>query len=294
MESTQTTPLLVICGPTASGKSSIAMQVAAAYEGEIICADSRTVYKGMDIGTAKPSRRDQEKIAHHLLDVVEPGDVFTAYDFQQQAKKAIGEIRSRKKVPIIVGGTGLYIEGLIYDYSFSGPKDAKLREELEKMSLNDLYQYSYKNNIELPENKKNKRYVVRKIERANTVITRSMYLPPETTIVGITTNSDELRHRITQRIEYMFEHGIVEEASKLGKKYGWSNQAMTGNIYPLIRSYIDNEITISEAKDKAVTLDWRLAKRQLTWLKRNKDIRWITYDQAAQYISDRLADFEQK
>lgn len=294
MESTQTKPLLVICGPTASGKSSIAMQVAATYNGEVICADSRTVYKGMNIGTAKPSRQDREKIPHHLLDVVEPGDVFTAYDFQQQAKKAIDEIRSRKKIPIVVGGTGLYIEGLLYNYSFSEAKDIDLRLELEKMTLEELHIYSHKNNIELPENKKNKRYVVRNIERANTKTTKNKELPQNTIIVGVTTDGDELRQRITQRIEYMFEHGIVEEASKLGKKYGWSNQAMTGNIYPIIKSYINNQITLDEAKDKAVILDWRLAKRQITWLKRNKDIRWVTYDRATQYISDRLADFEQK
>ena len=294
MESATTEPLLVICGPTASGKSDTAMQIASSHNGEIICADSRTIYKGMDIGTAKPSKLDQEKVPHHLLDIVEPSDRYTAHDFQVDARKAIQDIRSRNKLPIMVGGTGLYVDAVLYDYSFGDDVDVSLRNKLEAMTLDQLYKYCLDNNISLPENYKNKRYVVRNIERKHTTVKSSKELSLHTIVVGITTENNELKKRIVQRTEYIFEHGVVEEATTLGKKYGWERESMTGNVYPLVKQYLAGELTYDELKQKNTTQDWRLAKRQKTWLKRNKDITWVTYSQAVSYINDRLAEFEQK
>lgn len=123
-----TPPLIIICGQTASGKSAMAIQLAKKYNGEIICADSRTVYKGMDIGTAKPSKSEQDEVKHHLLDVVNPGERFNANQFKTLANEAIGQISSKGKIPFLVGGTGLYISSVVYDFGFDGEGDNKLRE----------------------------------------------------------------------------------------------------------------------------------------------------------------------
>ncbi|MBI3494591.1 tRNA (adenosine(37)-N6)-dimethylallyltransferase MiaA [Candidatus Saccharibacteria bacterium] len=281
-------PLIVITGPTASGKSDVAMKLALKYSGEIICADSRTVYKGMDIGTAKPSRQDQRLVPHHLLDVVEPNERFTAADFQRLAIKAIDDIRSRSKIPFLVGGTGLYIDSVILDYKFDKDHDPKLREKLEAMSLEELYTYCKTNNIDLPENHKNKRHVVRNIERGDAVVRSNEQKINTSIVVAVATEKDVLRNRIVQRTEHIFESGVVKEAKLLGEKYGWNSESMTGNIYPIMHKVLNNELTIDQAKEKNVTQDWRLAKRQITWLKRNKFVQWMPPDEVYPYISEYL------
>lgn len=281
-------PLVVIAGPTASGKSEVAMKLALEYGGEIICADSRTVYKGMDIGTAKPSLEDQRLVQHHLLNVVEPNERFTAADFQKLALQAIKDIRSRGKIPFLVGGTGLYIDSVILDYKFDVNYDPVLREKLEKMSLEELYDYCKTNNIKLPENHKNKRYVVRNIERNGAVVRSNKKNISTSIVVAVATEKDELRNRIVQRTEHIFESGVVKEAKLLGEMYGWNSEAMTGNIYPIIHKVLENELTIDQAKEKFITQDWRLAKRQMTWLRRNKFIQWMPLYEVYSYISERL------
>lgn len=280
--------LVVIAGPTASGKSEVAMKLALEYGGEIICADSRTVYKGMDIGTAKPSLEDQRLVQHHLLNVVEPNERFTAADFQKLALQAIKDIRSRGKIPFLVGGTGLYIDSVILDYKFDVNYDPVLREKLERMSLEELYDYCKTNNIKLPENHKNKRYVVRNIERKGAVVRSNMQNISTSIVVAVATEKDELRNRIVQRTEHIFESGVVKEAKLLGEMYGWNSEAMTGNIYPIIHKVLEDELTIDQAKEKFITQDWRLAKRQMTWLRRNKFIQWMPLYEVHSYISERL------
>ena len=280
-------PLVVIVGPTASGKSATAMRIAEEWGGEIICADSRTIYKGMDIGTAKPSAEDQAKVPHWGLDLVEPGEAFTAADFQAYAKKKIAEIRNRGALPMVVGGTGLYVDGLIFDYDFV-KADPKEREKLEALSLDDLKKYCADNNIALPENHQNRRYMIRAIERKNVSGNRLIEPIPNTIVVGINTERDILKQRIADRAEQLFENGMVEEAKMLGKKYGWNSEAMTGNIYKLVKQFLGGEFSEAELKQKFTTSDWQLAKRQLTWLKRNPHIVWCSLDDAYSYINERL------
>lgn len=276
-------PLIVIVGPTASGKSALAIEVAEQFSGEIICADSRTIYKGMDIGTAKPSAEDRARVPHWGLDLVEPGQLFTAADFKKYVLAAIVDIRSRGKIPLLVGGTGLYIDGVIFDYQFGEPQP-ELRKKLETMTLEELTKYCANNNVNLPENAKNRRYVIRAIEQQSINSTRLSAPIPNTVIVGIATEREQLRHKITQRAEQLFEHGMVEEAKLLGEKYGWENEAMTGNIYKLVRRFLAGELTEPELRQAFITSDWKLAKRQLTWLKRNRFIHWLTLDEAKEYI----------
>lgn len=281
-------PLVVIVGPTASGKSSVAMKLATEFDGEIICADSRTIYRGMDIGTAKPTNEDQQLVPHHLLDVVDPDERFTAADFQQLARDAIDDIRSRGKLPFLVGGTGLYVDSVVLNYEFEHDYDPELRDKLEAMTLEQLYKYCKINNIKLPENSKNKRYVVRNIERNGTVVKSNNDNLSTSIIVGIATEKNELNNRIVQRTEHIFEDGVVNEARLLGEKYGWSIPSMTGNIYPIAHKVLDGELNIEQAKEEFITQDRRLAKRQMTWLKRNDFIQWKSLDEAYNYIKTHL------
>ena len=291
-EKGKTLPLVVIVGPTASGKSATAMRIAREHNGEIICADSRTVYKGMDIGTAKPTVEDQAAVPHWGLDLVEPGGSFTAADFKQYALQKIAEIRARGHLPMVVGGTGLYVDGLIFDYEFiqSNPKQ---RSELEALTLDELIKYCKNNNVSLPKNQQNRRYLIREIERKNVSGKRLIEPIANTLVVGITTERDILRARIEARSEQLFENGMVEEAKMLGEKYGWGSEAMTGNIYPLVKKFLDGELDDAELRERFFYADWQLAKRQLTWLKRNQFIHWQSLDYAYSYIKERLYLAEQ-
>ena len=282
-------PLVVIVGPTASGKSSLAVTLAEQFGGEIICADSRTVYKHMDIGTAKPSAEDQARVPHWGLDLVEPNEPFSASMFQEYANEKIADIRRRGKVPFLVGGTGLYVDAVVFEYEF-GPVDNSRREKLDKLSLVELHEYCNKNNIILPENEKNRRYVIRAIEQKSINTKRLLEPQHNTIIVGITTEKEILRERIHERSEHLFETGVVQEAKSLGEKYGWKSEAMTGNIYRLAHDFLNGAITADEYKQLNETADWQLAKRQLTWLKRNPFIKWFDLDLAQKYIAQRLVE----
>lgn len=282
-------PLVVIVGPTASGKTSLAIKLAEEYEGEIVCADSRTIYKYMDIGTAKPTKAERARVPHWGLDLVEPGEYFSAADFKAYALVKIEEIRSRGKIPFLVGGTGLYIDAIIFDYEFGNKSDAGTRRMLEAMDITELHEYCNKNNIILPNNKYNKRYVIRAIEQNGVNTTRRETLIENTIVVGITTESTKLRTRIELRSEQLFDDGVVKEAIRLGEKYGWGSEAMKGNVYPVIHDHLRGLITEEEMKVRFVTLDWRLAKRQITWLKRNTFIHWVELGEAGRYIAERLA-----
>ena len=282
-------PLIVITGPTASGKTSLAVDLAEKFNGEIICADSRTVYRGLDIGTAKPTESDKKRAPHWGLDLVNPGDYFSVADFKKYADNKIEEIRSRNHIPFLVGGTGLYIDAVIFDYKFGKVADLIKREALNKLTLTELRDYCKNNNIALPENDKNKRYLVRNIERNDTNLLKKDCPIKNTIIIGILTDRALLRTRIEGRSEQLFKDGAVEEASIMGEKFGWDNEALKGNIYPLAHQYLLGKITLDDMISKYSIIDWRLAKRQLTWMKRNKFIKWLNLDDAKIYISTRLA-----
>lgn len=281
--------LIAIVGPTASGKTALALDIAERWNGEIICADSRTIYKGMDVGTAKPTADEQVRVRHWGIDLVEPGQVFSAADFKRYALAAIDDITSRGKLPLLVGGTGLYVDSLLYDYTFASVADTELRASLEAMTLEELHEYCAKNNIELPENQRNKRHVIRTIERYNDVPSTRSPLQHGAYIVGIATPMQELRTRIASRAEHLFANDVEREATMLGKKYGWDSEAMTGNIYPLIKAYNDKVLTKAEVAEKFTTADYRLAKRQMTWFRRNPDIMWADLSGAKAYIHSLLA-----
>lgn len=281
-------PLIVITGPTASGKTGLAIKLAERWGGEIVCADSRTIYKGMDIGTAKPTAADQARVPHHLLDVAEPSQSFTLADFQTQARAAIDDIRCRGKVPFLVGGTGLYIDSIILDYQLSGPPNEQLRQRLSAMDIDQLQQLIVHKKFTMPENPLNKRQLVRVIEQAGVNTKRRRYPEKNTIVVAITTDKSTLDVRIRQRAMAMFEAGVLREARLLGDKYGWDSEAMTGNIYPILRQVIDRELTEQEAIERFVIRDRQLVKRQLTWLRRHDFVVWKTLEDAEKYLESIL------
>jgi tRNA dimethylallyltransferase len=281
-------PLIVIVGPTASGKSSLAMRLAEEFDGEIISADSRAIYKGLDIGTAKPTQEDQKRIPHWGIDLVEPGEKFTVKDFQEYAYRAIDDIRARGKVPFLVGGTGLYIDGVVYRYTFTTTLNDDKRSHFETMSLDELYNYCDDNNIKLPENYKNKRYVISTIVRNGRPSSRQSRPDSNTYVVGITTDKETLRERITRRAEEIVSAPVLGEALRVAQQFGWNNEAMTGNIYRLMtpESKVEDLETL---KERFIALDWQLAKRQLTWFRRSEHIVWQSADEAYTYCARILA-----
>lgn len=280
-------PLIVITGPTASGKSVLAVELAEEYGGEIICADSRTIYKGMDIGTAKPSLEEQARVPHHLLDIVEPDERFTVHDFQQLARQTIVEIRTRGHIPFIVGGTGLYIDSVVLDYNFTND-DVELRRELSGKTVLELQSMIKTQHLAMPQNAQNKRHLVQSIVAGQHTPHAKKAPDDSTYVVAIATERATLEERIVIRVHEMFDSGVVDEARRLGEQYGWSSEALTGNIYPILKQVIDGELDRDAAIEKCIIRDRQLTKRQITWLKRHSFVQWKTLDEARTYLEDYL------
>lgn len=281
-------PLVVIVGPTASGKSALAMKIAQKYNGEIICADSRTVYKEMNIGTAKPTIQEQRQVPHHLLDVVFPNEAFTAAEFKMLAIKAIDNISKKGKVPILVGGTGLYIDAVLFSFNFGPKADERFREELSNKSTAALLEICRQKNIDISEVKANRRHLIRAIE-LNGVKNSDHILRPNTVVVGLTIDRQQLLSRIARRISVMLQSGLLEEVKALDKKYGWTSEAMTSNIYRVFKDVVNGKKTVQQGIQEAILRDFQLAKRQMTWFKRNQYILWLSEKEASQKIEHFLS-----
>lgn len=282
-------PLVVIVGETASGKSALALELAEKFSGELICADSWTVYKGFDIGTAKPSQAERARVPHHLLDVVDPAAGFNAVEFQRLAKAAIDDISSRGKLPILVGGTGLYVDSVLFDYQFLPPTDPEVRSELNALSLPEVLHRAEELELDTTGiDLRNKRRVIRLIENNGQRPTRHD-MRTNTLVLGVSVPRSELSERIGQRVDTMLAAGLETEAGKLAERFGWDVEPMKGIGYREWREYFSGRQSIAETRARIVKATLDLAKRQRTWFKRNKSIQWLDnrdkYTQAVELIT---------
>jgi len=266
-------PVIVVVGETGSGKTALAIELAKQFNGEIISADSRTVYRGMDIGTAKPTPKERQRVPHYGFDVVEPDGQFTAYDFQQLAQKCVADITARHKLPIIVGGTGLYIDAYLYNFTFRARADRTVRSELQTLTTTELQKQVLDAGLVLPENAQNPRHLRRLLE-AGPPPKQIKTLRLNTLVLGLSMLRGELEQRVTARVEAMLDSGLVDEVKALTDRYG-SVEALHAPGYKAFGAYLKGEIDLAEAKRQVIRDDLSLAKRQRTWFKRNPNIHWL-------------------
>lgn len=281
--------IVVIVGPTASGKSEVAMELAKLTGGEIVSADSMSIYRGLDIGTAKPSLSMRSEVKHHLLDIVEPSEEFSAALFQKIARGSIDDIISRNVVPIVVGGSGLYLQAIVDDLNFgSTPPDLEMRSILDNRMrsegaeglMADLANLDRKRASSL--DSKNPRRVIRALEVAvgkGEVVAelwscRQHYQGAD--FFGLSHNREEVRSRIESRVDTMFDSGLVEEVRTLlesGIKF--SRTATKAIGYGEVLSALAGDMSVDEAKEIIKKRTKAFAKRQMTWFNKDKRIKWI-------------------
>lgn len=271
-----TPPLLVLVGETASGKTDLAIKLAQALNGELICADSWTVRREANIGSAKPTAAEQALVPHHLLDVAGPDEDFTAAVFKDLANQAIADIAGRGKLPIMVGGTGLYVDGVIYDYGFLPQGDRAARQELNQLSNQELLARIDEAGIQLGDvDIRNKRRLIRLLETNGQQPTKQS-LRPNTVLIGLTTDRARLEARIIARTDAMMAAGLEAEVADLADRYGWDCEALKGISYAQWKDYFLGADTRDQVRQKIIKATLDLAKRQRTWFKRNKSIHWFT------------------
>ncbi|MEI9913623.1 MAG: tRNA (adenosine(37)-N6)-dimethylallyltransferase MiaA [Candidatus Saccharibacteria bacterium] len=258
-------PLVVILGETASGKSKVALDLAKRLDGEIICADSWTVRQELSIGTDKPNAKDRQAVPHHLLDVIDPCSDFTAAVFKTLALKSIEDVSVRGKLPILVGGSGLYIDSVIFDYGFLKPSEPKLREELNQLSVEQLIEKIHELGLTIADNvdQRNKRRLIRLIENDG-LSPEKGNLRENTLVIGVKLEQAELKKAIENRVNLMISRGILSE------KYGWNCEALKGVGYKQWQRYFEGSQTLEETKQQIISATNNLAKKQRTWFKKKQ------------------------
>lgn len=283
--------IIVICGPTASGKTALSIKLAKAINGEIVSADSMQIYEDMDIGTAKPTIEEMEGVKHYLIGNVSPTVRYSVANYKKDALNAIDEILKKDKTPIIVGGTGLYVDALVQGIEYDDLEiDLDYRQELEKIAeeqgLEALYEKA--NEIDpsamekISHNDKKRIFRVLEIfhstgktKTMQEIESRKNDNPYNYIIFAINMEREKLYERINKRVDIMLENGLVEEVQALINKYDKLPTAIQGLGYKEVVSYLNEEITYNEMVEKIKQETRRYAKRQLTWFRRNKNITWI-------------------
>jgi len=284
MKNTKSKPLvLVVLGPTATGKSDIAVEIAKQFSGEVISADSRQVYKGMDLGSGKITKKEMAGIPHYLLDVVSPKTSFSVAKYKKLAEEKIEEIISKNKLPIICGGTGFYIDSIVKNILLPEVKpDSKLRKELEEKNLDKLFEILKKLDPARAKNidSKNKVRLIRAIEIAKTLgnIPAVKELPSKYNflIIGLDFDDKTLKERISLRLQKRIKAGMIKEVENLHKSgVSWKRLESFGLEYRNVALLLQNKITLVQMTQNLEREIWQFVKRQRTWFKRNKRIIWL-------------------
>ncbi|WP_145387682.1 tRNA (adenosine(37)-N6)-dimethylallyltransferase MiaA [Staphylococcus capitis] len=285
--------IVVIVGPTASGKTELSIEVAKKFNGEIISGDSMQVYKNMDIGTAKVTQDEMDGITHHMIDILEPDESFSAFEFKKRAEACIEDITNRGKLPIIAGGTGLYIQSLLYNYAF---EDETISEEQMKLVQAQLEELKHYNNEELHQylasfdsdsaediHPNNRKRVLRAIEyylKTKKLLSSRKKVQQftenyDTLLLGIEMSRETLYFKINKRVDIMLGHGLFKEVQDLVEQGFESSQSMQAIGYKELVPVVKGHIQMEDAVEKLKQHSRKYAKRQLTWFKNKMDVRWL-------------------
>ncbi|MBS9804737.1 tRNA (adenosine(37)-N6)-dimethylallyltransferase MiaA [Bacillus cereus] len=290
MGEVQREKVAVIIGPTAVGKTKLSIDLAKALNGEIISGDSMQIYRTMDIGTAKVTKEEMNGIPHYMVDIKNPEDSFSVAEFQERVRKHIKEITERGKLPIIVGGTGLYIQSVLFDYQFTDDAgDIVYREKMEKLALEHGVEYVHEKLQEVdPESAKrihanNVRRVIRALEIFHTtgekmsdqLEKQENELLYDVSLIGLTMEREMLYDRINLRVDIMMEQGLLEEVEELYNRGIRDCQSIQAIGYKEIYDYFENHVSLEEAVSQLKTNSRRYAKRQLTWFRNKMDVTWF-------------------
>ena len=291
----QKNKVIVICGPTASGKTALSVELAKKINGEIVSCDSMQIYKDMNIGTAKPTIEEMQGIKHYLIDYVSPQERYSVAEYKKDAKNAIKEIINKGKMPIIVGGTGLYLDSLIYEIEYQEiPLDEeyrqKLEEEVEQEGLETLYEKAKKIDPKAIEkiSHTDKKRILRileiyhatgKTKTEQEIESRKKETEYDYKIYALDWDREKLYERINQRVDIMIEQGLIEEVKGIINKYNKFPTAMQGLGYKEVVSYLEGNMTKEEMIEKIKMETRRYAKRQLTWFRRYKQIMWLNAEE---------------
>ena len=270
--------IIVIVGPTGVGKTKLSIELAKIYNGEVINADSTQIYKDLDIATAKVTEKEKEGIPHHLIDIKNIDEEYTVYNYQKDCRNKIEEIRARNKTPIIVGGTGLYINAVLYDYKF---EEEKYNNSYENYNTNELYQKLINIDPNTNIHKNNRKRIIRALNyyqnnnkpMSEKETTKNMLY--DAYIIGLTTNREELYDRINKRVDTMFINGLENEAKKIYNTNVRSKAVMTPIGYKELFEYFDNNITKEEAIELIKKRSRNYAKRQYTWFNNKLNVKWF-------------------
>ncbi|MEG9296783.1 tRNA (adenosine(37)-N6)-dimethylallyltransferase MiaA [Mangrovibacillus sp. Mu-81] len=300
--------LIVLIGPTAVGKTKTSIHLAQTFNAEIISGDSMQIYKGMDIGTAKITQAEMEGIPHHLIDIKNPQESFSSAEFQQIVREKISDIHSRGKIPMIVGGTGLYIQSVIFDYQFTdAPGDAEYRsfleEKVEETGIAPLFEQLQSIDPEAAKNihPNNTRRVIRALEIFHvTGKTMTGYkerqsdeLLYDLALIGLSMDREKLYDRINMRVDLMIENGLIEEVDSLYRSGVHDVQSIQAIGYKEIYEYLDGKISLDRAIEKLKQNSRRYAKRQLTWFRNKMEVRWFDMSDKTyhQKIIEEISEF---
>ena len=283
--------VIVICGPTASGKTALSIELAKKVNGEIVSCDSMQIYKEMDIGTAKPTVEEMQGIKHYMIGIISPNERYSVADYKKDAKIAIKEILGKGKVPIVVGGTGLYIDSLIYEIEYQNIEfDREYREHLEKevkeKGLEELYNVAKEIDPEAIEkiSKNDKKRILRILEIYHATgenkteqerKSRQKEVEYDYKVYALNMDREKLYDRINKRVDKMIEEGLIQEVEKIYKKYNDFPTAMQGLGYKEVVEYLEGKLTKEEMIEKIKQETRRYAKRQLTWFRKNKQTIWL-------------------
>ena len=289
--------IIAISGPTASGKSDLAVRLAKLFHGEVVSADSRQVYEGLDIGTGKITAQEMQGVPHHMLDVADPNTRYTAAEYKRDAEQVLERICAEGKLPILCGGTGFYIWAIVDNIAFpKAPPDKKLREKLEEKSPGDLFRMlsSIAPERACRVHPNNTRRVIRSLEIARAI----GFVPPITKRpkydalqIGIAVDSETLKKRIRNRLVRRIRGGMIEEVESLHEKgLSWERMEELGLEYRYVSRYLRNLMTKNEMIEKLNTEICRYAKRQRTWFKRDSRIKWFAPEETKK-IESEVADF---